>query len=306
MATATYPARQSPATARAELQRDGTLRVRAGTQDLGTGTYTIMSQIAADELGLPLAHVQFELGDTTFPETPVSGGSQTAASTGSAVKQACSKLRQQLLERAIADARSPLHGQDIGALALVDQSVVHRHAPERREPLTALLARSDNPAWFAEARTESAPETKNYSCHSFGAHFVEVHVDPDFGEVRVKRCVSAFAAGKILNLKTARSQFMGGMVWGIGLALLEHTHRDSASGRIVTRDLADYHVPVNLDVPELDVIIVPEEDPHVNLVGAKGIGEIGITGMAAAIANAVFHATGKRVRDLPISLDKLI
>ena len=142
--------------------------------------------------------------------------------------------------------------------------------------------------------------------HSFGAQFVEVRVDDDLGEVRVARVVGAFAAGKILNAKTARSQFIGGIVWGIGMALHEHTVRDARTGRVVTRDLADYHVPVNADVPAIDVIIVDEDDPHVNDVGAKGIGEIGITGVAAAIANAVYHATGKRVRDLPITLDKLL
>jgi xanthine dehydrogenase YagR molybdenum-binding subunit len=266
MATATYPARHSPSSASARSREDGTLVVKAGTQDIGTGTYTIMAQIAADAFGVPVERVRFELGDTDLPETPVSGGSQTAASTGSAVKAAVQDLKEKIATN-----------------------------PSARQ--SELLG---------EAKTQENPQRKGYSCHSFGAHFVEVKVDPDLGEVRVTRCVSAFAAGTILNRKTAHSQFIGGMVWGIGFALHEHTVRDERSGRVVTRDLADYHVPVNLDVPELEVIMVDEKDEIVNAVGAKGIGEIGITGMAAAIANAVFHATGKRVRDLPITLDKLL
>jgi xanthine dehydrogenase YagR molybdenum-binding subunit len=306
MATATYPARQSGASARAVITRNGDLVVQAGTQDLGTGTYTIMSQIAADTLGLPMERVHFELGDTALPETPVSGGSQTAASTGSAVREACSKLRAQLAELASSDANSPLHGVSKDEIAFVDQMVVHRTSPDRRELLSQLLQRNPRAEWVSVAHTEATGESKKYSCHSFGAQFVEVHVDPTLGEIRVQRCVSAFAAGNILNAKTARSQFMGGMVWGIGLALMEQGRRDSRTGRSVVRDLADYHGPVNADIPELEVIMVAENDAHVNQVGAKGIGEIGITGMAAAVANAVFHATGKRVRELPITLDKLI
>jgi xanthine dehydrogenase YagR molybdenum-binding subunit len=269
MATASYPARQSAAAARVKRDRDGNFVVQAGTQDLGTGTYTILAQIAADALGVPVERVRVEIGDTALPETPVSGGSQTASSTGSAVKRAAEALKQKL------DALSPAEREKDGELV-------------------------------AELKTEEKAERKHFSTHGFGAQFVEVKVDPDLGVVRVTRAVSAFATGKILNVKTARSQFMGGMVWGIGLALTEYSRRDERNGRIVTRDLADYHVPVNADVPELEVIMLDELDPHVNELGAKGIGEIGITGMPAALANAVYHATGKRVRELPITLDKLL
>ena len=158
----------------------------------------------------------------------------------------------------------------------------------------------------AEFHADEKADRKAYATHSFGADFVEVRVDEDLGTLRVARFVGAFGTGKILNAKLARSQLLGGIVWGIGFALQEHTERDPKSGRVVTRDLADYHVPVNADVPEIEVISVPEDDPHVNEIGAKGIGEIGITGAPAAIANAVYHATGKRVRDLPITLDKLL
>jgi xanthine dehydrogenase YagR molybdenum-binding subunit len=276
MASATYPAKMSPASAIARMKADGILHVQAGTQDIGTGTYTIMTQIAADAMGVPVEQVRFELGDSVFPETPVSGGSQTAASTGSAVKAAVGLLKGKLSElRKTTD-----------------------------EPWGQIVARSGQLEITAEHKTEKRPEA--HAFHSHGGVFAEVRVDPQLGEIRVSRLVAAYAAGKILNPKTALSQFKGGIVWGIGLALQEHTVRDPRTARAVTRDLADYHVPVHADVPELDVIIVDEPDPFVNPLGVKGIGEIGITGVGAAIANAVYHATGKRIRDLPITLDKLL
>lgn len=265
MATATYPARQLPASCRATRRADGTFLVQAGTQDLGTGTYTIMTQIAADALGVPFDRITFELGDTALPETPLSAGSFTAASTGSAVKLACDKLRE--------------------AMAGPDS---------KPGELTV------------EHRTEVSKDHDKYAMHSHGAVFAEVKVDEDLGLVRVARIVAAYAGGTILNAKTARSQLIGGIVWSIGMALHEETVRDPRTGRIVTRDLADYHVPVHADIPEVDVLFIDEKDPYVNEVGAKGLGELGNTGAAAAIANAVFHATGKRVRDLPIRLDKLL
>lgn len=276
LATATYPARFSPASAIARMKRDGTLVVQAGSQDIGTGTYTIMTQLAADAMGLPIEQVRFELGDTAFPETPVSGGSQTAASTGTAVQLAVTKLRQQLTAR--------------------------RTSPD--EPWAAIVVRSGGDELTAEHHSEARPQTHSY--HSHGAVFVELRIDPDTREIRVKRVVATYAAGRILNPKTALSQFKGGIVWGIGMALQEHTVRDLRTARVATRDLADYHVPVHADIPDLDVTFIDEPDPFVNPIGVKGIGEIGITGVAAAIANAVFHATGKRIRDLPITLDKLL
>ena len=276
MATATYPAKLSPSSAIARMKPDGTLVVQAGTQDIGTGTYTIMTQIAADAMAIPVDQVRFELGDTAFPETPVSGGSQTAASTGSAVKLAVGELR--------------------------DQLIALRASPD--EPWAAIVARSGQPELTAEFHTARRAETHSY--HSHGAVFAEVRIDPDTGEIRVARVVGAYAAGTILNPRTARSQLQGGLVWGIGMALQEHTVRDRRTARVVTRDLADYHVPVHADVPELDVMFVDEPDPFVNPLGVKGVGELGITGIAAALANAVFHATGRRVRDLPITLDKLL
>jgi xanthine dehydrogenase YagR molybdenum-binding subunit len=248
--------------------------------------------------------VRFELGDTNMPETPVSGGSMTAASTGSAVKQAALDLRQKLL--VLGGQWPAFKGKKPEELELSDGALGLRSDAKTRITLPELMSTSRDSELRGEAKTEAKAERKKYSCHSFGAHFVEVSVDPELRQVRVRRCVSAFAAGKILNAKTARSQYMGGMVWGIGFALHEHTVRDRRSGRVVTRDLADYHVPVHADIPDLTVIMVDEKDDYVNELGVKGIGEIGITGMAAAVANAVFHATGKRVRDLPITLDKLL
>jgi xanthine dehydrogenase YagR molybdenum-binding subunit len=306
MATATYPAGQSPSSAVARLRPDGTVRVQAGTQDLGTGTYTIMTQIAADALGLPIERVQFDLGDTAFPETPGSGGSRTAASTGSAVQAACVALRKKLTQMAVADPASSLHGVPEGDVDAADGVLFARANPSRRDAWADVVKRSGQPEIAVPAHTEEKADRKNFSTHSFGADFAEVKVDEDLGAMRVTRFVGAFAAGKILNAKTARSQFLGGIVWAIGLALEEYTVRDPRSARVVTRDLADYHVPVNADVPDIDVVWIAEDDPHVNDVGAKGIGEIGITGAGAAIANAVFHATGRRIRDLPITLDKLL
>ncbi len=266
MASATYPSRQPAASARVELRTDGTALVQVGTQDLGTGTYTVMTQVAADALGLPADKVTFELGDTAFPEGWVSGGSTTAASVGSAVKMACLQAVEKL-----------------AAAKLAGQSKV-----------------------VVELKTEEFPARKNYSTHAFGAAFAEVEVDEELAHVRVRRIVGAYAAGTILNPKTARSQLLGGLVWAVGMTLHERTARDPQTARAVTRDLADYHVPVNADIPDLDVIFVSEDDPYVNPIGVKGIGEIGITGATAAIANAIFHATGKRVRELPITLDRLL
>jgi xanthine dehydrogenase YagR molybdenum-binding subunit len=239
--------------------------VQAGTQDLGTGTYTVMTQLAADALEVPIEKVRFELGDSAMPEAPGSGGSQTVGSVGPAVKAACLALKAKLAG-----------------------------TTDRSNEITA------------EVRTELSKDKDLYSMHSFGAHFVEVRVDEDLGSIRIARVVAAFACGKILNPKTANNQFVGGIVWGIGMALHEHTVRDRRTARVVTRDLADYHVPVHADIPAIDVISIDEIDEHVNSIGTKGIGEIGITGIAAAIANAIYHATGKRVRDLPIQLDKLL
>jgi xanthine dehydrogenase YagR molybdenum-binding subunit len=306
IATATRPSRQLAASARARMLPDGRALVQAGTQDIGTGTYTIMTQIAGDALALPLGDVRFELGDTAFPETPPSVGSFTAASTGPAVLGACVALRRKLIERAVRDPASPLHGLDADAIDADGGALVARADRKRRDGYAAIVTRSGQPEVSAEHRAEATPERDAYSVHGFGAIIARVRIDRDLGELRLDRLIGAFAAGQVLNPKTARSQLIGGMVWGIGQALHEHSVRDTRTARMVTRDLTDYHVPVHADVPDLEIMLVPEEDRHVNELGAKGLGELSTPGVAAAIANAVYHAIGVRIRDLPITPDKLI
>jgi xanthine dehydrogenase YagR molybdenum-binding subunit len=303
--TATYPAHRMAASARAALHPDGTIVVQSGSQDIGTGTYTVMTQVAAETLGVPASHVRFELGDTTLPRAPVSGGSMTAASVGPAVQAACQKLRAQLLERAVADPSSPLHGLSTSRATLDGGWLIALDETHRREALAALAGRSGA---TIEATAEAKPrdEDKRFAAHSFGAVFVEVSVDRDLGEIRVPRVVATYDVGRRLNAKTARSQLQGGIVWGLSLALLEHTIIDPRVGRIVNANLAEYHVPVNADIQDIDVTFVDNPDLNFNSLGIRGIGEIGITGVAGALSNAVYHATGRRIRDLPITLDKLL
>lgn len=306
MATSLYPARRSPASAKARMEADGTVHVDAGSQDLGGGTYTIMAQIAADAVGVPVKSVIFRLGDTRYPETPVSGGSQTAATCGTAVYEASIALRNKLLLLTSGDSRSVHSGVEPAQLAIKDRKIVRRSGGNQTETVQELMARSGQPFIEAAASTEANPDGKTMSCYSFGAQFAEVHVDADLGQIQVARMTGVFAAGTMLNAKTARSQFMGGMVWGISLALLEQDAYDPRLGRIVNNNLAEYLVPTNADVGAIDVAWVQDQDFHVSPMGAKGIGEIGITGSAAAIANAIYHATGKRIRETPITPDKLL
>ena len=306
MATATYPANRDGAKASALLRADGTALVKCGTHDLGTGTYTIMTQIAADALGLPVAKVRFELGDTLQPESPGAGGSKTTASVGPAVYAAAKSARDKLVAMAVADRDSPLRGLAPDAVVVENGWLSDRQRPERREPMVAVIARHGGVAIEAVSDEKPGEEKKQYSMHSFGAVFVEVHVDPDLGTIRVPRVVGVYGIGKLMNQKTGLSQLMGGVVWGLGMGLMEKTEIDWRTGRAVNANLADYHVPVNADIGSIDVSVVPEDDPHINVLGAKGIGEIGIVGVAAALGNAVYHATGRRIRDLPITLDKLV
>ena len=306
MATATYPARRAPAGAVARMMPDGHVFVRAGTQEIGCGTYTAMTQIAADALGVKPEMVRFELGSTDMPENPASTGSVTAASTGSAVHDVAAALRQKLVELAIGDARSPLHGAPPGAVQVSDGRLAVMSNASQGESYADLVARNGGQPVEATLSVRPGADAQQYSMHSFGAVFTEVRVDPELGIVRVPRVVTAHAVGRILNAKTARSQIMGGVVWGVGMALEEETLIDPHAGRYVNADLAEYHVPVNADIGTIDVAFIEEPDEHVSTVGAKGVGEIGITGVAASIANAVYHATGKRVRDLPIRVEKVL
>jgi xanthine dehydrogenase YagR molybdenum-binding subunit len=306
MATAAYPANRKGAKASAAINADGSVLVRSGTHDLGTGTYTVMAQIAADALGVSVSRVRFELGDTRMPEAPVSGGSQTVASIGPAVHQAVRAARDKLIATALGDGASSLHGLNANDIDAADGWLFSKAAPSRRDSMAAVVARNGGQPITAEASADPGDEKKRYGMQAFGAVFVEVHVDPDLGTIRVPRIVAAYGVGRVINRKTTHSQLMGGIVWGLGMGLMEKTEMDWRVGRAVNANLADYHVPVNADIGSIDITMVDEHDPYINELGAKGVGEIGITGVAAAIANAVYHATGKRIRDLPITPDKLI
>ena len=306
MATATYPTNRSEAGARILFDSDGTVVVQSGTQDLGTGTYTTMAQLAADALKMPLHRVRFELGDSEFPKAPVSGGSQSAASVGSAVLAAVDSAKQRLFEMALAAERSPVKGASPGELEFADGSVRLRSAPHRQIGIPALLARNRLERLAVEAGAKPGDEKKRFSMHSFGAQFVEVRVDPELGEIRVSRFVGAYAAGRILNMKTARSQALGGITMGIGMALMEATHIDPNNGRVVYPNVSEYVMPVHADIPDIQTIFVEEQDRMINPAGVKGLGELPIVGAAAAVANAVWHATGIRVRDLPITAEKIL
>ena len=306
MATATYPTHRSESNAVARILPDGRGWVRAGTQDIGTGTYTVMTQVAADALGIPAERVRFELGDTEYPKAPGSGGSQTAASVGPAVKKAGNAARDQVIALAVADARSPLHGAAPADVRAANGRLSLASDSNKGESYADILARHGGQP--IEARVEAKPgdEKDAYAMHSFGAVFAEVRVDRDLGEVRVPRVVGVYGVGNRLNAKTAHSQLVGGITYGLGMALMEEIYVDRRLGRYLNANLAEYHVPTNADVHDIDVTFVDEQDPHVNSLGVKGIGEIGTTGVVAAVANAAYHATGKRVRNLPLTLDKLL
>lgn len=306
MAGGAWDAMQNQASARAVLTRDGHVKVSSATADIGTGTYTAMCQIAADALGVPVCEVSFELGDTRLPKAPIEGGSWTVSSVGSAVDVACKRLHNRLVEL----ARE--HGG--GRFAAVPREQVRRvggrlvcgSAAEDAIAIDALLERAGLEELEEQASVKPHEKQQAYSMGTHSAVFVEVRVDEAFGTVRVTRVVSAIAAGRIVNPKTAANQIAGGVVWGIGMALHEHAQFDHALGRLMNHNLSEYHVPVNADIGDIDVLFVDEHDEIVNPLGVKGVGEIGVVGVAAAVSNAVWHATGKRIRDLPITLDKLM
>ena len=306
MAAAIYPARRAPATASARILPDGSAVVRSATSDMGPGTYTSMTQVAADALGLPVGKVKFELGDTLLPRAPVHGGSMTMASVGPAVHEACLAARRQVLELARGDGNSPLHRAADEAVDFGGGRIFRRDDPAAGESYGEILQRHGSAGIDATGKAKPGEEAKRFSMHGFGAVFAEVHVDPDFGTIRVRRLVGAYGVGRVINPKIAHSQCIGGMVGGIGMALLEDTRTDPRFGRVTNANLAEYLVPVNADVEEFEALFVEEHDPHVNPLGAKGVAEIAICGVAPAIANAVYHATGRRVRRLPIMPEMLL
>ncbi|MDB5142617.1 MAG: aerobic-type carbon monoxide dehydrogenase, large subunit CoxL/CutL-like protein [Mucilaginibacter sp.] len=340
MATATYPANRSPSSAKATLFADGHAEILCGTQDIGTGTYTVMTQVAADAFSLPVDKVKVKLGDSSYPRGAQSGGSQVSASVGPAIRAAALGAISKLINLAVADHASPLHGHKAGEV-IADNGRIHLKGDiSKGETYRQVLTRKGFDKVIAEAKTnvsnrQQGPPTpaipgsleakieeesktnpavqkdektnrKDYAFHSFGAQFAKVLVDPDLGTAKIVKLVAVMDIGKVMNLKTATNQIMGGMIFGIGMALMENTQYDPSNGRVVTRDLAQYLVPVHADIPEIEVQFIGKPDPYISPIGARGVGEIGITGITAAIANAIYNATGKRVRDLPITPDKLI
>ena len=302
-ATSTYPTNRRPAAVKVRMDRAGNVVLQCGTQDIGTGTYTVMTQVASDTLGVPMQKIRFELGDSDLPAAPVSGGSMTVASVAPTVKAACEALVDRIKDLALADGNTGWHGRPHDALRVRDGLVV---GPDRQVPIPALMERSDHPFIEAQAKTQPGEEKQKFSMHAFGAQFAEVRVDADLGEIRVSRFVGAFDAGHILNTKTARSQLIGGITYGIGMALLEETLVDSETGRIVNTNVAEYLMPVNADVPDIQTIVVQNDDKNSNSLGVKGIGELPMVGVAAAIGNAVYHATGVRVRKVPIRIEDIL
>lgn len=306
MSTGVWYALQMPASVKVVLTAQGKAEVTSATSDIGPGTYTVMTMIAAEFLGLDAKDVTFGLGDTKMPKAPTQGGSWTTASVGSAIHGAADVIKGKLLEMANAQAASPFKDVAAEDLVLLDGRLQHKDKPQLGLRTTDILKRANMTELVQEYRSVPSKERDKYQTLAHGAQFVEVRVDEELGTVRVTRAVEATACGKIMNPKTSHSQEMGGVVWGIGMALTEATEVDHRYGRIMNPSLADYHVPCCADVMDITTDFVEEDDKIVNPLGVKGMGELGMVGIPAAIANAVYHATGKRMRELPITPDRML
>ncbi|UPK34152.1 xanthine dehydrogenase family protein molybdopterin-binding subunit [Bradyrhizobium sp. 186] len=307
MGTATFPALMFQAEARAAIRRDGSGVMEIGAHDMGQGAWTALAQIAADGLGLAIDRVAFKAGTSDLPDAGIAGGSAHTATAGAAIHSAGAAVIAKLADLATGDERSPLFGAGNAGVTARDGKLFRRDDESRGESYAEILARAGLAE--VEARGTGAPNPaamEEYAMHAHGAVFAEVKVDPELGQIRVTRMVGAFAAGRIVNPHLVKSQLFGGMIWGVSFALHEEAITDRRSGRIMNANLGEYHIPVNADVPPLDVITVEEHDPHLNALGIKGVGEIGITGSAGAVANAVWHATGVRVRRFPIRIEELL
>jgi xanthine dehydrogenase YagR molybdenum-binding subunit len=309
--TATFPAFMFAAQARAVVRRDGSGVVEIGAHDMGQGAWTALAQIAADGLGLDLDQLEFRSGNSDLPDGGIAGGSSHTATAGMAIHDAGANVITRLADLATSDQRSPLYGAGNAGVIARGGRLSRRDDPSRGESYADILGRAgldqiEGRGTSGAANPMEAHAQSDYAMHAHGAVFAEVKIDPDLGQMRATRLVGAFAAGRIINPRMVRSQFYGGMIWGVSFALFEQAIVDPHSGRVMNANLAEYHIPVNADVPSLEAILVDEYDPHVNALGIKGVGEMGITGTAGAVANAVWHATGIRVRKFPITLDRLI
>jgi xanthine dehydrogenase YagR molybdenum-binding subunit len=322
-ASAFYPSNVGAAAARVKLHSDGTVLVQSATHEIGTGVRTVAGQMAAEQLAVDLRKVHVETGDTELPPAPVSGGSNSTASVCSTVLKACQQIRQKLFTAATGAKDGPLKGRDPSALSMRDGAIVAPDGASQKladafkalgagaiEEYAEFIPEGGSPEAMAKLyggqTTMVSPEQRPFITYAMGAEFVEVRINARTREIRVPRLVGAFAAGRIMNTRTARSQLMGGLIWGMSSALLESTEVDERNARYINKDLAEYLVPVNADVPHVEVIMLPEVDERINPAGVKGLGELGNVGTNAAIAAAVYHATGKRIRDLPIRIDDLI
>lgn len=305
--TALFPCPQFPAEARTTVRADGTVLVETAGVDMGQGAWTALAQIAAEALGLHPDEIEFRSGVSTLPDGGIAGGSGHTASAGLALNNAGLDAVTQLADLATRDASSPLHGAgNIGVVAKGGR-LVRRDDESRGEDFASILKRAGKDVVIGNGKAARDPDVvANHAMYSHGAVFAEVKVDPLLGQIRTTRLVGAFAAGRVINPRLVQSQYFGGMIWGISFALQEAAHMDLRTGRIMNADLAEYHVPVNADIPPMQAILVPEDDALINPIGVKGVGEIGITGTVGAIANAIWHATGTRVRDFPVHLETVL
>jgi xanthine dehydrogenase YagR molybdenum-binding subunit len=305
--TATFPALMFQAEAKAALRRDGSGVMEIGAHDMGQGALTALAQIAADGLGLDIDQVEFRSGTSDLPDAGIAGGSAHTATAGMAIHNAGADVIARLADLATNDDRSPLFGAGNAGVIARSGRLFRRDDESRSESYADILGRAGLAQIEGHGKSAADPAAQSaYAMHAHGAIFAEVKVDPDLGQMRVSRVVGAFAAGRIINPRMVRSQLCGGMIWGVSFALHEHAVMDPRSGRTMNANLAEYHIPVNADVPAIEAILVEEHDPYVNALGIKGVGEIGVTGTAGAVANAVWHATGVRIRKFPITLDRLI
>jgi len=307
LGTATFPALMFQAQAKAVLRQDGSGVMAIGAHEMGQGASTALAQIAADGLGLDIDQVEFRSGTSDLPDAGIAGGSAHTATAGMAIHNAGADVIARLADLATNDDRSALFGAGNAGVIARGGRLFVRDDESRSERYADILGRAGLTEIEGRGSSAADPAAQSaYAMHAHGAVFAEIKVDPDLGQMRVTRVVGAFAAGRIINPRMVRSQLFGGMIWGVSFALHEQAVMDQRSGRAMNANLGEYHIPVNADVPSLEAILVEERDPHVNALGIKGVGEIGITGTAGAVANAVWHATGIRVRKFPITLDRLI